>query len=343
MKRFSTIFFYTMVALLLLWQLPWCYNFFVTKPYKAPFTLYSGIIGDFVMVEHQEKGMVRKDRMGNRYTQAAFDSIMPTLYIKQLVADGRFPDSLYGVPVTPKELYQDNLTFRTSPSDISRPEIGLYPLLESQSGRVELEMPDDLFRFTSEGMEFVEIKQNKVIEEKSRRFTESLQAHGFRFPAQAVSGNPSVKKEYDEGYLVIDDAAQLFHLKMIQGEPYVHRVTLPDGLQPSYVYQTEFKNRKILGFVIGEDHQFYVLKMAGYVLAKLPIRAYNPRTDYLIILGNRFDWTVRVVSDDQDEYYAVDGETFALIKQMTLPVEHERLWGIHFTSPKDKWIYPRLD
>ena len=45
MKRFSTILLYVTIAFLLLWQLPWCYNFFVVKPEKTPFTLYSFVIG----------------------------------------------------------------------------------------------------------------------------------------------------------------------------------------------------------------------------------------------------------------------------------------------------------
>ena len=45
MRRFSTILLYVTIAFLLLWQLPWCYNFFVVKPEKTPFTLYSFVIG----------------------------------------------------------------------------------------------------------------------------------------------------------------------------------------------------------------------------------------------------------------------------------------------------------
>ena len=50
MKRFSTLLLYVTIAFLLLWQLPWCYNFFVVKPEKTPFTLYSFVIGDFALM-----------------------------------------------------------------------------------------------------------------------------------------------------------------------------------------------------------------------------------------------------------------------------------------------------
>ena len=54
MRRFSTILLYVTIAFLLLWQLPWCYNFFVVKPEKTPFTLYSFVIGDFAQMGQEE-------------------------------------------------------------------------------------------------------------------------------------------------------------------------------------------------------------------------------------------------------------------------------------------------
>ena len=50
MKRFSQILLYVTIVLLLVWQLPWCYNFFTSKPEKTPFTLYSFVIDDFAMM-----------------------------------------------------------------------------------------------------------------------------------------------------------------------------------------------------------------------------------------------------------------------------------------------------
>ena len=97
MKRFSTILLYVTIAFLLLWQLPWCYNFFVVKPEKTPFTLYSFVIGDFALMGQEEgKGTVRRDAAGNIYSEAAFDSILPMFYFRQLMSDERFPDTING-------------------------------------------------------------------------------------------------------------------------------------------------------------------------------------------------------------------------------------------------------
>ena len=94
MRRFSTILLYVTISFLLLWQLPWCYNFFVVKPEKTPFTLYSFVIGDFAQMGQEEgKGSVRRDLAGNIYSEAAFDSILPMFYFRQLMSDERFPDT----------------------------------------------------------------------------------------------------------------------------------------------------------------------------------------------------------------------------------------------------------
>ena len=54
MIRFSKMFFYVTVAVLLVWQLPWCYAFLTLKPAKTPFTMYSSVLGDFVITQLDE-------------------------------------------------------------------------------------------------------------------------------------------------------------------------------------------------------------------------------------------------------------------------------------------------
>ena len=241
MRRFSTILLYVTIAFLLLWQLPWCYNFFVVKPEKTPFTLYSFVIGDFAQMGQEEgKGTVRRDLAGNIYSEAAFDSILPMFYFRQLMSDERFPDTIQGIAVTPKMVQTENFNFRSVPSDINAPSIGLYPLMESMSGRVDLKMPDDVFRITSKGIEFIDMATNSVKEDKSLQFTEAMTKKDFRFPATEIVGNPTVKKEYDEGYLLLDADRRLFHLKQVKGRPYVRAITLPEGLTLEHLYLTEF-------------------------------------------------------------------------------------------------------
>ena len=100
MIRFSKIFFYITVAVLLVWQLPWCYAFLTLKPVKTPFTMYSSVLGDFVITQLDEnKQLHRYDTKGNTYTQQQVDSLLPSLYVRQLTADERFPDTIGPCPM----------------------------------------------------------------------------------------------------------------------------------------------------------------------------------------------------------------------------------------------------
>ena len=78
MIRFSKLFFGFTVFVLLLWLLPWAYNFAFYKPERTPFTLWSCVVGDFAVVDFVGDGIVRRDRGGRTYTDREFDSILPT-------------------------------------------------------------------------------------------------------------------------------------------------------------------------------------------------------------------------------------------------------------------------
>ena len=343
MKHFSQIFLYLTIALLLIWQLPWCYSFFAAKPSKSPFSMYSTLIDDFVSIGQEEgKGVVRHDQSGNTYTQEQVDSILPFFYIRQLMSDERFPDSIKGVAVTPREVQTTNFNFRSTPSDINASRIELYPLLESMSGRVDLTMPDDVFRITSKGIEFIKMATNAIDTHKSRQFTEAMLKKGFKFPAQRVAGNPTTRKEYDEGYLLLDNEGKLFHLKQTKNRPYVRAIPLPEGLKAKYLFITEFRSRKTLGFLTDADNNFYVLNNKTYDLVKTGVPAFNPEQDALSIFGNLFDWTVCVKTDKADEYYALNADDYSLIKSVSFPTQDGTVPGLRFTSSRDKYVRPRL-
>lgn len=344
MKRFSNILLYTTIAFLLLWQLPWCYNFFFVKPEKNPFTLYSFVVNDFVQIGQEEgKGTVRRDLAGNIYSEASFDSILPMFYFRQLMSDERFPDTINGIAVTPKMVQNENFNFRSVPSDINAPIIGLYPLLESMSGRVDLKMPDDVFRINSKGIEFIDMASNSVNEKKSLQFTEAMAKKGFRFPATSIAGNPTVKKEYDEGYLLLDTGHHLFHLKQVKGRPYVRAIELPEGVTLKHLYLTEFKNKKTLGLMTDVNNTFYVLRNRTYDLVKTGIPSFHPETDVMTIIGNMFDWTVRVTTPETDNYYALNADDYSLIKELEQESTYHLIPGLSFTSYANKYVMPYFE
>ncbi|MDR1005051.1 MAG: DUF4857 domain-containing protein [Prevotellaceae bacterium] len=327
MVRFSKIFLALTIALLLCWQLPWCYTFFFAKAVKMPFTLYSSVLGDFVSM--------------GQYTRNQTDSLLPFFYVRQLTADERFPDSVAGVPVTPREVQQTNFTFRSTPSAINVNSVPLYPLLESRSGRVDLEMSDDVFRITSRGLTFITMHTNQVDTAKSRLFTEAMKVAGFAFPARTLNGNPTTRKEYDEGYLMLDRDGKLFHLKMVKGQPYIRAIALPGEVEPKHLFVTEYRSRKTLGFFTDNHNRLYVVDSGTYHIRRTGVTAYNPETDEITICGNLIDWTVRVRSDRTDAYYALRADNYTLIRSIENPSLTSPMSGLHFTSRKDNDVKAR--
>lgn len=343
MKLFSHILLYITIALLAVWQLPWCYSFLAAKPSKVPFSMYSSILGDFLSMEHEDgKGMVRYDSSGKAYTQEQADSLLPFFYLRQLMADERFPDSINGRAVTPREVQLTNFSFRSTPSDINACQTGLFPLLESMSGRVELTMPDDVFRITEKGIEFIRMRTNTADTGKSRLFTEAMVKKGFIFPARTVAGNPTTRKEYDEGYLLLDNEGKLFHLKQTKGRPYVRAISLPGEFHARHLFITEFKDHKTLGFLTDAENNFYVLRNKSYDVIKTGIPSFIPEEDALSIFGNMFDWTVCVKTARAEKYYALNADDYSLIKSISFSKKNKEMPGLHFTSPQDKYVRPRF-
>ncbi len=152
------------------------------------------------------------------------------MYTRQLLISKTMPDSINGIELDMHLININNSTFRLRPVDTDSPKPGLYPLFESQSGRANLELPNDFFRITWR-MEFVDAETNRVLEDKSRIFRQCFYKRGFQFPAKSSNGLPTTRKSCDEGYLVVDAANQLFHIKMKKGEPFVKKVDLPDGFK----------------------------------------------------------------------------------------------------------------
>lgn len=346
MIRFSKLLFFAILATLLLWQLPWLYRFVTTKANSSPFVLYSPVIHDFTMISHNDEGIMYCDIAGNRYSNKEFDALLPTFFTRQLVADGTFPDTINGVAVTPRQIQLESVRFRSSPLEINKPAVGLYYLLESMSGRVDLSMPDDVFRITKQGIEFIDIKRNALNEVKSIEFSEMMKKKGFVFPATVIAGNPTTRKEYDEGYLLTDSDGKLFHLKQTQGRPYVRAIELPQEILIRHLFVTEFPGRKTLAFFTDEKNHFYVLKSKSYEIVKVGIPTFNPEKNSMNIIGDLFYWTIFMETEEGESYFAVNAETFQLEKRYNLKNGDNSKANfplfIRFTESKDRFVKPRI-
>lgn len=344
MKIFAKIFLIISIAVLAAWQIPWLIGYFDTKTDRTPFTLYSCVTGDFAILKHDGDDFTYTDRKGNIYTERQFDSILPLFYARQLFSEGRFPDTLDSKPIVFKEALEKSFFFTSRPSDINRSVPGIYFLLESESGRVDLEMPSDAFRINGRGIEFIDMETNSTDTAKSRIFTQAMSECGFVFPAKCVSGNPTPKKEYDEGYILADLEGSLFHLKMTKGKPYIRKIRLPDAVIAEHAFITEFGDRSMIALFTDSENRFYAVRMPGYKTMEIGMagKGFDPCRESILVVGNMLDWTIRINSDDSVRYCAVSAESLTFLAGMEYPVRKSRLHGIRFTSQQDRFVKPRL-
>ena len=342
MTRFSKLFFGLLVVVLLLWQVPWAVNYLTVERHATPFTLYSEVLNDFALIRRDDGGIEYVDRRGNRYEQHQFDSLLPLFYARQLVADGRFPDSIGGRPVSPREAQAATFVFRATPQGINTPTPGIRFLMESMSGRVDLEMPADAFRLTDDGIEFIDMAANRIELQKSARFTETMRRKGVRFPVTEISGNPTTRKEYDEGYVLLDADRQMFHLKMVQGRPYVRAIALPEGVRPEHLFITEFHSRRTLALLTDDRNRLYAVCMPGYEVRRVEGVAYDPLRESISIIGTLLHWTVCVEGASAERYYAVAADNLALLDTLSYPLSGRHLPGLVFTSSSDNYVRPRM-
>lgn len=350
----ARVFLVCVCAFLVVWILTWIFHFASDESDRAPFTLYSAQIDDFVMYCNEETGERYVDCSDNEYTEDQFYQMLPTFYYRQLVMDEKLPDTLYGRPVNMKFIQNENFTYRISPSEVNKRSIPLYPLFESMSGRVDLEMPDDMFRITESAIEFTDMATNSVNEKKSELFTKMFEQKGFAFPAHIISGNPTIKKEYDNGYLITDSNDKLYNLKMQRGRPYLRPIELPEGIVPKYIFVTEFRNQRMLGFISDTENRFWVLDAKKYELRKVDIPDFNPETDAMMIVGNFHDWTVNLYNYNNEslQYYALAADDLSCLKTYEFPeTEQTALQRVgnmiipvqlKFLSALDGDVWPRV-
>ena len=334
---------------LVMWVLPWLYSLLIPVEKGDSFVYYSPIVDDFIT--RDDGAFV--DGAGRTYSTYEADSILPYFFYRQLLSDGRLPDSLFGEALDSKVLRREQFTFKTSPAQLNKPRVALYELLDSESGRVDLQLPDDAFRLTSDGLEFVKAADNEVDKEKSAMFTSVLKAHGFVFPVQLLWGNPSVRKAYDNGYLMTDAEGKLFQLQMVKGSPKVHNIPLPQGVELIALFVTEFDNRRNLGFVVDSAYRMYVVDRATLSLRMLGIPAYDPQQMQILIMGNMHDWTVRIYTATDTRYYALDAKDYSLIKERVIPDASPSGWKkagrylfpirVSLTSWQSPTIFPRVN
>ncbi len=353
MKKLNNIKYIVFLILIisLSFTLPLLWEVSTDKAIRYPFTYYSSIKNSFCYKTIDEKSTELKDMLGNVYTEKEFDSILPMFYYRQLATDGRLPDSLHNVEISIQKIRQHSFYFNYRPRDKFSPHIDLFPLFESMSGKVNIEMPGDVFRMTKERIEFIDPETNQVKIDKSNSFSKLFSQFGYKGPARIVAGNPSTRKAYDEGYLIVDQNNGLFHLKMVNAKPFIKKIDVPSGIDICHISTTEFADKRFYGFLYDKLGEVYFISTDNYKLIKVPTPEFSYQTDRLLIMGNMFYWTIVNTSERGQDIYAVDASTMELVDSTRYEKDHylsEKIstyifpFVLEFKSTNSRFVKPNF-
>lgn len=348
-----------LITVILAWLLPTVYNLFTGEASGRLLVYFSSINQHFCVIEKDQStdNIIRKDlQTKETYSINQFDSILPLLYYRQLLADGKMPEEIHGKKILPKEANEKSFFFRYKPKEKNSPTIDLFPLFESVSGRVDLKMPEDVFRL-KKTIAFILPESNTINEEKTARFRKVFEDNAFMFPVKIVAGNPSSHKPYDEGYFLVDANQELYHFKMVKEEPFLKRITLPNDCKPQFFAPYEPDDRSFYGFLFDEKGAVYVVNTNNYQFQKLDCGNVSLEDNYLMVMGNPLYWTVRVLSKEREDVFAFDAETKHKVAEYHFQEEQktdewnkyifpiELQWSNPFSRyvlPKFSWGYPEV-
>lgn len=310
MRKTGNIYLAIITALLAIWLLPRLWYIITAKQYSTPFTLYSCIAEDFVSLEDRSgKDFIFRDSQDREYG----DSVLPFFYYRVLSSRHNVPETINGKQYTGEEIESNNIFFSTSPKEVNIPEMNVHMMLESNPPRLELEDPEYAIVSRNDGVRIIEMSSNSSDVELEMAFNEALDSAGFSFPAVIMSGNPSTRKAYDEGYMLTDSEGKLFHLKLADGKPCVESIPA-GGLELEHIFITENENRASLAYLFDRDGRFYVLDSLRRVIPTDIVADVTKQS--VLLVGDILNHTVRVSDSKGEDYWALETGTYRTIKTM---------------------------
>ncbi len=316
LPKFGRLLLIISIIFILANYLPEFYWLKFDTPVSKPLVSYSPVLNTFLSGSFDRNQFLWADGTGNKYSRTDYEQYSPASNYRQLLYDKKLPDTLNGVVMDLDSLRLHRIMYRITPQAINSCQIQLWPLLESASGRIRLEMPDDFFRIDENGITFLNTEKNAIEEEKSKLFTDAMLKENFSFPAKLIAGNPSTMKPFDEGYFILDSQNKLYHLKMVKGQPFFRYTNNPSDIKIKFILFQETNLRRFYAAAISTDNKIYSILYDNYKMLQLPIDNYNLEKDKFVYMGDYINKNLLVENDKVVTDYATDNN-FKFIKKFS--------------------------
>ena len=329
MKKAYIVILVALSVIVLSWFLPWLYSIIFPVGVSDPFIAYSPVSRQMIVSETgQEKNpaIYALDAEGKRipglYSKEQRDSLLPQIYFTQLMAREQMPDSIDGIELTVPALKHGQWVFTSLPRDINKVQPEVYLMMESMPARIDLEDPKEVFRFRNGRVEFIDMETNGIVEGRTRRFTDIFTERDFRLPVRSASANVTSRKPYDEGYLMVDDRGDIFHLKMQAGRPYMMKIRKPDSIDARQVFIMENVDTHHLGLMTDANDNLYVIEREGYRICPLAVGKVDPTKDRISIVKNMFNWVVKISNSDGARWTVLDSDDYSKLADYNISYSH---------------------
>ena len=269
--------------------LPAAFDKVVGRKAEEPLLFFSPVLQKFVYQEslggHR---FIYADEDGVHYDRQEFEALLPFLYHRSLKIHDLLPLVIDGQSFELEDIRagRQAVEIKSRQVKVNRQQIDLYPLFNNDPGVPMIPFPEDMFRITRKGMEFINADYNRIDSELTRGFTEALREKGFVFPAQVISGNPTNLKPFDEGYFIRDYSGQVFHVKRVMNRPEVVRTGLDPGLDILDMIISENQRKEFYGTVFTTQGEIFLISYDDYRLIRIPADSFDPRSmDFKLIIN----------------------------------------------------------
>ena len=276
--------------------IPEYYSLAFDKSVQPTRVYFSSVNQEFLETKTVNRKYTRLDSKGNEISRNEFERLTPFFSYRQLLFRSELPDSVRGVAVDAHSIRDNNFFLAVRPVNINKYQIQLFPLLESKPDGPDLNMPNEFFRMKS-GFDFINCSSNKVESKLSNLFNDKLVKAGFSFPSKNIFGNPSTMKPFDDGYFIVDNKDNLFHLMRVHNKPYCKKIDLPEGIKIKYILVQELELKEFHCIIITEDSRVFLVMFDHYKLVELPVKGYDYSKMKLEFVGNMLYRQINFVAD----------------------------------------------
>ncbi len=346
---FACLLLFTVCVLAL--ALPAGYDMVFVKPIEKTQLFYSPVLEKCIFTEQirnfdpqaaaksegHHSDIVYKDESGVYYDRLAFEAALPFIYYRNMEMRGLMPVKADGRSFDRKSIEKARrvLELRASSLDGHRPAADCLPLIESNPGQVALLYPDDRFRVTARGMEFINADFNAPDPRLTELFTSALASQGFAFPARHIGGNFTNFKPYEGGIFLIDAEGALFHMLRKDGKPVCEKVALPGGVTPRHILVSEARDSIWMGMMLDEAGKIWLMRRNDKAFVGLDTKGYRPDAmDFKVIFNPVY--ATAVYSDEKHIHAAAFRLPDSQVAGGTV-LSSFHMWETDMSRSRDCW------